>query len=217
MDPTTESLLAAAESALSSFEETEEVDMSDDPDGTFLLKRDATIAEYEEARDKHRAQIIDGDLWLFAPASVKHQIASIELASLLTPVRDPVDGSGWVILQDINLKIGTRHVFSPDLSGWRRSRMPTAPDVTYVELVPDWICEILSPSTRRFDMGKKREAYANAGVEHLWFIEPKIQTVSVFGLVGDGYRLVGSAQEDDNVPLAPFLDIALNIAKLWRS
>jgi Uma2 family endonuclease len=214
MDPTTQSLTAAAIARLSS--EHEEMEMSDDPDGVFLFKRDATLADHEVAREEHRAQIIDGDLWLFAPASLVHQISSGELFTSLLPVRDPVDGSGWVIAQEINLKLGPRSVFSPDLTGWRRSRMPSIPDVTYVEIVPDWVCEILSPSTRRFDLGKKREVYAKAGVEHLWFIEPRIQTVSAFGLVGSGYQLIGSAQEDDRIALAPFLDLILDLAKLWR-
>ncbi|MFN0249319.1 MAG: Uma2 family endonuclease [Kofleriaceae bacterium] len=190
--------------------------MSDDPDGVFLLKRDATIADYEEARQEHRAQIIDGDLWLFAPASGPHQVSSIELGSLLAPVRDPIDASGWVILPDINLRLGSRDLFSPDFTGWRRSRMPVIPEATYFELAPDWVCEILSPSTRRFDLGKKREVYAKAGVEHLWFIEPKIQTLSVYGLVGSGYQLIGSAQENDQIALSPFLDLTLDLSKLWR-
>ena len=215
MDPTTESLIVIAARALSSREESE-VEMSDDPDGVFLLKREATLRDYEEARDHHRAQIIEGDLWVFAPASSGHQVSSIELGGLLEPARARVDGSGWVILPDINLRLGSRNVFSPDLTGWRRSKMATIPDTTYFDVVPDWICEILSPSTRRFDLGKKREVYARAGVEHLWFVEPKIQTVTVYALAGGDYRLVGSAQEDDHATLAPFADLDLDLGKLWR-
>ena len=115
MDPTTESLIVIAARALSSREESE-VEMSDDPDGVFLLKREATLRDYEEARDHHRAQIIEGDLWLFAPASSGHQGASIELGTLLAPERDRVDGAGWVILADVNFKLGARNIFSPNLS-----------------------------------------------------------------------------------------------------
>ncbi|MGE0402850.1 MAG: Uma2 family endonuclease [Kofleriaceae bacterium] len=160
--------------------------------------------------------MIDGDLWIFAPASGGHQSASIELGTQLAPERDRVDGSGWVILPDINLRLGPRNVFSPDLTGWRRSRMPSRPDSTYFDLVPDWVCEILSPSTRKFDLGTKREVYGKAGVAHLWFIEPAIQTITLYGLVGDKYALIGSAQENDMVALAPFLDTTLDLGKLWR-
>lgn len=215
MDPTTESLIAIAHAALS-FERSEGGEMSDDRDGNYLLKGDATFAEYEEAREEHRAQLIDGDLWIFAPASGGHQSASIELGTQLAPERDRVDGSGWVILPDINLRLGPRNVFSPDLTGWRRSRMPSRPDSTYFDLVPDWVCEILSPSTRKFDLGTKREVYGKAGVAHLWFIEPAIQTITLYGLVGDKYALIGSAQENDMVALAPFLDTTLDLGKLWR-
>jgi Uma2 family endonuclease len=183
--------------------------------GALLLKRAATIADHEESSDR-RAQIIDGDLWSFAPPTMDHQVASMELGTLLAPERDRVDGTGWVILPSIGLKLGPRNVFLPDLAGWRRTRMPTVPDVTYCELAPDWVCEVMSSSTRPFDLGKKREVYATARVRHWWFIEPTIQTVSIFELVGSGYQLIGSAQEDDRIALAPFLDLTLDLSKLWR-
>ena len=52
----------------------------------------------------------------------------------------------------------------PDLAGWRRERMPDFPETAYVTLPPDWVCEVLSPSTRKLDVHGKRLIYAREGV-----------------------------------------------------
>ena len=64
----------------------------------------------------------------------------------------------------------------PDLAGWRRERMPDYPDTAYVTLAPDWVCEVLSSSTRKVDLHEKRPIYAREGVAHLWLIEPTDRT-----------------------------------------
>ena len=68
----------------------------------------------------------------------------------------------------------------PDLAGWRRERLPSLPDAPAVTLAPDWVCEILSPSTERIDRVKKLPAYAHHGVGHAWLINPTTRTLEVF-------------------------------------
>ena len=60
----------------------------------------------------------------------------------------------------------------PDLAGWRRERMPEYPQTAYVTLAPDWVCEVLSASTRKLDLHQKRPLYAREGVGHLWLGRP---------------------------------------------
>lgn len=214
MDPTTESLLAASARALSSVSDIKKI-VSDDPDGNYLLKRGATLADYEAACDEHDAQIIDGDLWIFAPASSGHQQAAGVLSALLDPARRQMDETGWVILPDINLRLSPGQLYSPDLTGWRRSRMPERPDVTYFDLTPDWVCEVLSRSTQRFDKGRKREEYAKAGVKHMWLVDADRKMIDVFDLASDGiYRFTASASADDKLVLSPF-DFELDLSRLW--
>jgi Uma2 family endonuclease len=50
-------------------------------------------------------------------------------------------------------------VLVPDLAGWRRERMPAIPDVAFSSLAPDWVCEVLSPSTERIDRSRKLRIY----------------------------------------------------------
>ena len=59
-------------------------------------------------------------------------------------------------------------ILVPDLAGWRRERLPEYPDAAFFDLAPDWVCEVLSPGTRRIDQVGKRVIYAREGVGHLW-------------------------------------------------
>ncbi len=70
----------------------------------------------------------------------------------------------------------------PELAGWQRETMPEYPDTAYCTIAPDWVCEVLSPSTRRLDQIEKRELYAREGVGHLWFVDPDAQTLETFAL-----------------------------------
>ena len=86
---------------------------------------------------------------------------------------------GWIILDEPELHLG-EHVVVPDLVGWRRERMPVVPDRPWHDLAPDWICEVISPSTARYDRLEKRDIYAEHKVAHLWFIDPRYQNAGIF-------------------------------------
>lgn len=77
-------------------------------------------------------------------------------------------------------------VLIPDLTGWRRERMPELPDVVGVDLAPDWVCEVLSPSSEALDRNRKMTVYAREGVKHLWLVDPRPQTVEVYRLEESG-------------------------------
>ena len=79
----------------------------------------------------------------------------------------------------------------PDLVGWRRERMPDYPDAAYCALAPDWVCEILSPSTRKFHLHGKRPVYAREVVQHLWLVDPADRTVEAFELREGEWVLIG--------------------------
>jgi len=69
-----------------------------------------------------------------------------------------------------------RQVLVPDLAGWRRERMPEIPDPSFLEL-PDWVCEVLSPSTAALDRTRKTHRYAAAGVGFVWLLDPAVETL----------------------------------------
>ena len=70
----------------------------------------------------------------------------------------------------------------PDLADWRRQRMPYVPEGHRFEVVPDWVCEILSPSTASKDREVKMPLYARYGVPYAWLIDPGQQTLEAYRL-----------------------------------
>ena len=80
------------------------------------------------------------------------------------PFHDGPGGpGGWWILDEPELHLG-EHIVVPDLAGWRRERLAALPEEAFFSLAPDWVCEVLSPSTESIDRRRKLPIYAEAGV-----------------------------------------------------
>ena len=125
-------------------------------------------------------------------------------------------GGGWILLDEPELHLGQGpDVLVPDLAGWRRERMPERPDGPYFTLAPDWVCEILSPSTARIDRTKKLEIYAREKIAHAWLLDPAAKTPEVYRLTGENWMLVASFADDAVVRAEPFDAIELELALLF--
>lgn len=122
---------------------------------------------------------------------------------------------GWWILDEPEIQLGP-DVVVPDIAGWRRERLPRLPEENWFEVVPDWVCEVLSPSTERFDRVEKMPVYAAAGVGHLWLIDPLLRTLEVFSLQDGKWLLERSFQGNDSVNAPPFEEVALELGALWE-
>ncbi len=96
------------------------------------------------------------------------------------------------------------NVLVPDIAGWRRERISDRGNDAYFDVVPDWACEILSPSTERIDRTRKRGIYARFGLPHLWFLDPEKRLIEAFELRGDVWSVVGTASGGETVSLPPF-------------
>jgi Uma2 family endonuclease len=83
-------------------------------------------------------------------------------------------------------------------------------------LAPDWICEVLSPSTAKVDRLQKMSLYARAGVSHLWLIDPDLRTLEVCAPQTDGHWLLLTTQGNDaQVSQPPFDSISFDLSVLW--
>ncbi len=162
------------------------------------------------------AQVLDGTLYTHPRPSPRHAVASLALGRELSGSMLGGSGGpgGWVFMVEPELHLGF-DIVVPDIAGWRRENLPTLPDTPYLETPPDWLCEILSPSTERLDRGLKRRIYAEAGVKHMWLIDPRSQVLEAFALTGGQWLLVGTAQGGDDVSIAPFDAISFSLAALW--
>jgi Uma2 family endonuclease len=156
---------------------------------------------------------------LMAPAPrARHQRAGWQVATLLAPPFDRGRGGpgGWVFVPEPRLELGARpDKVRPDVAAWRRERMPEVPDAASIVLVPDWVCEVLSPSTEVIDRGVKVPTYAEHGVRWLWLVDPAAQTVEAFALETGALRPVGTWRGAAVARVPPFDAVALELADLW--
>lgn len=162
-------------------------------------------------------QLVFGVLHAHPRPAPKHAQASTTLVQELGPPfrRGRGGPGGWLILSEPEIHLG-EHVVVPDLCGWRRERMPEMPvDRAYFVLAPDWVCEILSPSTASLDRGDKSKLYAAHGVKHVWFVDPEARTLEVLSLEEKGYLVADVFSGEAKVPAAPFDAIELELGLLW--
>src|SRR3954468_4688276 len=132
-------------------------------------RRPATYEDLCALPDHVIGELIAGELIASPRPSIPHSRASSVLSDDLGGPFDRGRGGpgGWWILFEPELHLGA-DVLVPDLAGWRRERMPVLRNVAYFELAPDWVCEVVSPSTARVDRVRKVPIYAREGVSHLW-------------------------------------------------
>jgi len=93
--------------------------------------------------------------------------------------------------------------------------MPNPPTGHKVEVVPDWVCEIFSPSTKSTDREEKMPLYARHGVRHAWLLDPGARTLEAYELVAESWTPLGVYRDDDTVSVAPFAAISIRLADLW--
>lgn len=179
--------------------------------------RPATYQDLLDAPPNRVAEIVNGALYTQPRPAAPHIYAGSRLGGRLDRYfHDDDDGGpgGWWILDEPELHLG-EDILVPDLAGWRRERMPEYPDGAYFTLAPDWVCEILSPSTRKLDRYEKRAIYAREGVRHLWFVDPVIKGLEAFELREGQWLLIAALQDDAEVRVAPFDAIAFPLSALW--
>ncbi len=176
----------------------------------------ATYQDVLDAPPHMVAEIIDGKLYTHPRPAPPHAIASSRLGNRLGPPFDFGDGGpgGWWIIDEPELHFGD-DILVPDIAGWRRERMPDPPTTAYFKLAPDWICEILSPSTRDFDLNSKLPIYAREGVSYLWLVDPEILTLEAYKLHNIEWMLIDSLFDDAPVSLPPFDAISFSLSDLW--
>ncbi len=179
-------------------------------------KKPATYADLEALPAHMVGQIIDGELIALPRPAVRHAHVSSALGSaLFQGFGGGGEGpGGWWILFEPELHVGP-NVLVPDIAGWRRSRLPELPDTAALELAPDWVCEVLSPSTERIDRLKKANIYAHHGVEWLWLVGPAAGLIEVFRLKDGVWSREAAVDTEAPAALPPFEALELNLPSWW--
>jgi Uma2 family endonuclease len=175
------------------------------------------LATAEDLVELEHHEIIKGVLVRKASPAVGHAYIHGELLVQLG-AQGVWRGGGWRFFIEPILELTDQHVYLPDIAGWRIETMPEQPEPTQAKISvrPDWVCEILSPSTARNDLTVKRAHYCAAGVGHYWVIDPRDQVVIVLRNNGRVFEIAETATIDDaDTALEPFSGCVLNLRLLF--
>jgi Uma2 family endonuclease len=172
---------------------------------TKPVRTPATYADLEKVPPHLVAEIIHGVLETHPRPVRKHWRAATRLGMVLGGPYDLGNGGpgGWVFADEPQLSLGP-HVLVPDLAAWRVERAPVMEDVVNTDIPPDWICEILSPSTERQDRGAKMQIYADFGVAYLWLLDPRTRFLDAHQLVASRWIRVGGLTGEGDMNFPPF-------------
>jgi Uma2 family endonuclease len=162
-------------------------------------------------------ELIDGELFVSPRPALPHaHVASVLGVDLGGPFDRGRGGpGGWWILFEPELHFGA-DVLVPDLAGWRRERLPRVPRGAALELAPDWVCEVVSPSTARLDRTRKMNVYARVKVPYLWLIDPLAMTLEIFRLEGERWVLFSTHAGAEKVRAEPFAAVELDLGSWWE-
>lgn len=187
-------------------------------------RKKPTYADIEALPEGVNGEILNGELVVSPRPASRHAIASSRLLTSVAGAFGMGPGGsgpgGWHILHEVELSLGVDERFDPvipDIAGWRTERVPEFPDVPRVAITPDWVCEVLSPSTAKIDRAQKLPFYARAGVKHAWFVDALATTLEVFRLENGRWSLLNVFTGDTVFRAEPFEAIELNLAPLWSS
>lgn len=181
-------------------------------------RRHASYADIEALPAHLNGQIIDGELFVTPRPGFTHARSCSRLAAKLISAFD--DGEtgpgGWEIYFEPELHLGD-DVLVPDLAGWVAGRLTGNVAQASTVVPPDWICDVLSPSTQAADRILKLPIYARAGVRWAWLVHPTDHTVETFELRDGAWVVQRAWSANDLMRAVPFAALEIPLRALWRS
>ncbi len=164
-----------------------------------------------------KGEIIEGVLYTMSRPRGPHQSAALGIGTELHgPFQRGRGGpGGWWILPEPGIELPGTPEIAPDLAGWRRERLPVLPDDAAITVVPDWVCEILLPTTRCHNLLVKKPFYARVGVKHHWIVDLPARAVTAYRLEAGRWVDVGVWGDDADAPIEPFEEVALDVGSWW--
>ncbi|MCA9705743.1 MAG: Uma2 family endonuclease [Myxococcales bacterium] len=182
------------------------------------MRRPATVDDLPVERECSAHEIVGGMIVEKASPTFEHGAAQGAAAAHARRFygRDGGGGStGWWIAVEVDVELEPHELYRPDVAGWRRDRTPQRPQGWPVRVRPDWVCEILSPTTAARDVGPKLRTYHRHEVGHVWIVDPEHRTLTVYRHGADGYVVVLAAGSEETVAAEPFERIPLHVGVLF--
>lgn len=177
-------------------------------------KRPASYADLVALPSRFLGQIVDGELIATPRPALPHSHAILALSAELANQRGRCGPGVWSFLAQPELHFGD-DVVVPDVSGWRKDRLPEIPSEPFLTISPDWLCEVLSPGTQALDRVRKMRLYARVGVQHVWLVDPMEQLLEVFRLTNGHLVNVEIYDGAQLVRAEPFEQLEWELGVLW--
>lgn len=183
------------------------------PVSSLARSQAVTIAEALRRPEHERLELIRGTLVPKAAPTAEHGRAQSRIVTDIGSQFDRRPGgrfpAGWWILTETDVQLGDE-LMRPDIAGWRRDNVPVVPSGRPVKTRPDWVCEVLSPSTESIDRVDKLQSYFQARVPHYWLADPLERVLEVYRRTDVGFTLVLTAKAGQTVRAEPFEAIELD-------
>ncbi len=183
-----------------------------------LAHKLATYDDLLKLPEGVRAEVIDGVVCMSPSARARHGRFAMQLSRQVAARFDPSgpDPTAWWLIPEVDVRLDRHQIVCPDLSGWRRSRMPKLLATLPIDVRPDWVCEVMSPSNARQDRVRKMALYARSGIPHAWLVDPELRTLEAYELNGARWTLLGAWSDGDVLEIAPFLGLELDVGALFE-
>lgn len=172
-----------------------------------------TLADLDALPVSMKGEIIEGVLYTMTRPRSRHQRLGTSIGGDLGGAFDRGRGGpgGWWILSEPGIELPNTPEISPDVAGWRRERLPELPIDEPLRLVPDWVCEILSKTTRRHDLLVKKPYYAKVGVPFHWNVDLDAKSLVAYRLEGAHYVEIGVYAEETDARIEPFESVPFDV------
>lgn len=171
-----------------------------------------TVGDYLAIPDERRVELIDGVIYdMTAPSPVHQVVVGFIFSELFNYV---MANKGKCVVNaaptDVHLDMDDRTMVQPDVLVTCRREKVT---LVRVEGAPDFVLEVLSPSTRKKDLYIKVKKYENAGVRELWIVDPRDRCIFVYDFEHDDVITPYSFR--DSIPVRIFDgDLAIDVREL---
>lgn len=162
-------------------------------------------------------ELMDGEIVYKAFPRARHGWSATRVLRQIGHLSDDDDDpQGWWLVIEPDVRLSPDRVVAPDLAGWRRSRLPDLPEeAAPIDVVPDWICEILSPGHERHDLVRKQTLYLEHRVAHYWIVNPELRILEAFEWLDARWSLLGKWSDGDRVRIPPFATVDFDVGRLF--
>jgi Uma2 family endonuclease len=176
-------------------------------------KKRATIEDYEQLPEGAPYQLIGGELIMSPSPTRNHQdIASnidFALKSFIIPRH-----LGRVYFAPLDVQLSDTDVYQPDILFIRQERLSLITS-DRVNIAPDLVIEILSPSTAYYDLKHKKEVYYEHGVSEYWIVDPADESVEIMTRNGGFFRTESMQRKTGILHSPMFSDFSMKVEEVF--